>query len=104
MLYDFRIIGQWKVKVAIAMKPHGQQQYETLIHAEANVMNLGAMYQFYPPYAFFNPIALRKAKVAYNFGLSECNRASIFCKIVPFVLSLQTIKFSDLDKFSNFPL
>ena len=21
-----------------------------------------------------NPIALRKAKIAYNFGLSECNR------------------------------
>ena len=23
---------------------------------------------------FLNPIALRKAKIAYNFGLSECNR------------------------------
>ena len=22
----------------------------------------------------FNPIALRKAKLVYNFGLSECNR------------------------------
>ena len=22
----------------------------------------------------FNPIALRKTKIAYNFGLSECNR------------------------------
>ena len=22
----------------------------------------------------FNPIALRKAKIAYNFGLSECKR------------------------------
>ena len=22
----------------------------------------------------FNPIALRKAKTVYNFGLSECNR------------------------------
>ena len=22
----------------------------------------------------FNPIALRKAKIAHNFGLSECNR------------------------------
>ena len=22
----------------------------------------------------FNPIALRRAKIAYNFGLSECNR------------------------------
>ena len=23
---------------------------------------------------FFNPIALRKTKIAYNFGLSECKR------------------------------
>ena len=23
---------------------------------------------------YLNPIALRKAKIAYNFGLSECNR------------------------------
>ena len=22
----------------------------------------------------FNPIALRKAKIVYNFGISECNR------------------------------
>ena len=25
-------------------------------------------------YDIFNPIALRKAKTVYNFGLSECNR------------------------------
>ena len=24
-----------------------------------------------------NPTALRKAKIAYNFGLSECNRVNI---------------------------
>ena len=24
--------------------------------------------------SFLNPIALRKAKIVYNFGLSECNR------------------------------
>ena len=30
------------------------------------------------PYLFsFNPIALRKAKIAYNFGLSECNRVKM---------------------------
>ena len=23
---------------------------------------------------FFNPVAHRKAKIVYNFGLSECNR------------------------------
>ena len=26
----------------------------------------------------FNPIALRKIKIAYNFGLSECNRVNGF--------------------------
>ena len=26
-----------------------------------------------PPPMHFNPIALRKAKIIYNFGLSECN-------------------------------
>ena len=24
-----------------------------------------------------NPIALRKTKIAYNFGLSECNRVNL---------------------------
>ena len=31
----------------------------------------------------FNPIALRKAKIVYNFGLSECNRvkcSSVYCQ------------------------
>ena len=25
----------------------------------------------------FNPMALRKAKIVYNFGLSECNRVKV---------------------------
>ena len=25
----------------------------------------------------FNPIALRKAKIVYNFGFSECNRVKV---------------------------
>ena len=28
------------------------------------------------PLILFNPIALRKAKIVYNFGLSECNRVN----------------------------
>ena len=28
----------------------------------------------------FNPIELRKAKIVYNFGLSECNRVKSSCK------------------------
>ena len=31
----------------------------------------------------FNPIALRKAKIVYNFGLSECNRVKRFILIFP---------------------
>ena len=27
-----------------------------------------------------NPIALRKAKIVYNFGLSECNRVKLWDK------------------------
>ena len=30
--------------------------------------------KFNPSFRVFNPIALRKAKVVYNFGLSECSR------------------------------
>ena len=30
----------------------------------------------------FNPITLRKTKIAYNFGLSECNRVKECCLIV----------------------
>ena len=26
----------------------------------------------------FNPTALRKAKIVYNFGLSECNRVKVY--------------------------
>ena len=29
----------------------------------------------------FNPIALRKAKIVYNFGLSECNRGKMKVEI-----------------------
>ena len=31
-----------------------------------------------------NPTALRKAKIGYNFGLSECSRVKHVSKIVPF--------------------
>ena len=30
-------------------------------------------------HVLFNPTALRKAKIVYNFGLSECNRVKILC-------------------------
>ena len=32
------------------------------------------------PLGYINPIALRKAKIVCNFGLSECNRVKLsFC-------------------------
>ena len=41
------------------------------------------------PLCYFNPIALRKAKIVYNFGLSECNRV----KKKDFVVSEQILSF-----------
>ena len=32
-------------------------------------------------HTMFNPIALKKAKIVYNFGLSECNRVK-HCKLL----------------------
>ena len=29
-------------------------------------------------FSLINPIALRKTKIAYNFGLSECSRARVY--------------------------
>ena len=39
---------------------------------------------------FFNPIALRKAKIVYNFGLSECKRVNKTAFVVKaFIMFLQ---------------
>ena len=37
-------------------------------------MTLTLQADFAEVIAYINPIALRKAKIVYNFGLSECNR------------------------------
>ena len=34
-------------------------------------------YLYNDRYRIINPIALRKAKIVYNFGLSECNKVYI---------------------------
>ena len=41
-------------------------------------------------FSFINPIALRKAKIVYNFGLSECNRIEIFIVEIAFVYIMLT--------------
>ena len=38
----------------------------------------------------FNPIALRKAKIVYNFGLSECNMVNM---ILAFLSAIGLIRF-----------
>ena len=40
-----------------------------LVSVDSGSLALGSLLEF-----SFNPITLRKAKIVYNFGLSECNR------------------------------
>ena len=42
---------------------------------EGGVLDLIALIPDHCLSTLFNPIALRKAKIVYNFGLSECNLA-----------------------------
>ena len=40
----------------------------------------GALHKLFDSYSLYhsvNPIAPRKTKIAYNFGLSECNRVKL---------------------------
>ena len=37
-------------------------------------LNLQMIHHYGAIFEAVNPIALRKAKIVYNFGLSECNR------------------------------
>ena len=41
-------------------------------------------------YNMLNPIALRKAKIVYNFGLSECNRVKANRSFLPAILNLRS--------------
>ena len=61
--------SRWKVFIALGNKEEVTKvvsfEKETVMERHGGVLirlNL------------FNPIALRKAKIVYNFGLSECNR------------------------------
>ena len=49
--------------------------------------------------AVLNPIALRKAKIAYNFDLSECNRVTIkILKIgTPKIITVIVLQLEQLD-------
>ena len=49
------------------------------------------------PCPLFNPIALRKAKIVYNFGLSECNRVNVIFQ------SLFLSKPEDFEMWQNCP-
>ena len=45
------------------------------MHCTSGPRSVQAMIQVMPVH-FFNPIALRKAKIVRYFGLSECNRVN----------------------------
>ena len=45
----------------------------TLLHSERPKLKM----KIFNDRWSLNPIALRKAKIVYNFGLSECNRVKI---------------------------
>ena len=44
----------------------------------ASLFRVNSSFLCCPRSKFFNPIALRKAKIVYNFGLYECNRVKSF--------------------------
>ena len=43
-----------------------------------------------------NPIALRKAKIVYNFGLSECKRVKIVKTRISKIITLIVLKMKQL--------
>ena len=51
----------------------------------------------------FNPIALRKAKIVYNFGLSECNRVKVLKVSHTFSEICHTFQFSNILTFKSVP-
>ena len=57
---------------------------------------------------YLNPIALRKTKIAYNFGLSECNMdnsgrtlTNIICRCFHFVIHQQETKIAKYSAIAN---
>ena len=50
-----------QIQIRLFLKEQSDQGLHTIPHSKTKVLN-------------FNPIAFRKAKIVYNFGLSECNR------------------------------
>ena len=63
------------MKCSVQQKPGDGLHISILLTVRSCIiMNCGYMYVFCMSKILFNPVALRKAKIAYNFGLSECNR------------------------------
>ena len=48
-IVTFPIRVQWKLQVAIVTKVH-EQDNKNIASVEANVMNISAKFQLYPPY------------------------------------------------------
>ena len=49
--------------------------------------------------SLFNPIALRKTKIAYNFGLSECSSANVWNVFKSICFDFVIVKFIWNDAF-----
>ena len=62
---------------------YGQQNYTVTVNEiqdlGVSILTLSAFDQDIQ--VIFNPIALRKAKIVYNFGLSECSRVNSTCSL-----------------------
>ena len=41
----------------------------------------------------FNSIALRKAKIVYNFGISECKRVKTFYLVLLYTININNVQF-----------
>ena len=63
-------IGTCKIITAVLLKI---EQFVLTVQHYVQKMQIGLMCQ----QDAINPIALRKAKILYSFGLSECNRVNV---------------------------
>ena len=61
---------------------------DKVYHYNSKYRNIIANLSYRAPDKRINPIALRKAKIAYNFGISECNRVKDNSKEI-FLISQQ---------------
>ena len=82
--------GTGNVQLVLTLNSHQSLEIEIYIYIITTGQDSSASFIMFCLFSFtflhmvfakrevLNPIALRKAKIAYNFGLSECNRVKIW--------------------------